>query len=152
MTAIRERFTKGGKQKMCVDELSEIVNTLFQLKQYDAVKEVLLKCQELTVRDNDLSTLFHLFPIYEQEKEAGKTTLFEKVSSVDQLLYRYTMIKFFLRRLEYGGIEPDPELIRQFRTENDISDEELRGILAFSCYHKKRVTGYLWGSEAQNHG
>lgn len=137
---------------MSVDELREIVNTLFQLRQYDAVKEVLLKCQELTVRDNDLSTLFHLYPVYEKEKEAGKTTLFDKAASVDQFIYRYTMIKFFLRRLEYGAVEPEPGLIGQFRMENDISDEELRGILDFACYHKKKVTGYIWGSEAQNHG
>lgn len=137
---------------MRVEEIREIVNTLFRLKQYDAMKEVLLKCQELTVQDNDLSILFYLYGIYEKEKDAGKRTLFDKVSSPDQLVYRYTMIKFFLRRLEFGALLPDQEIINQFRTENDISDEELCGILDFSCYHKKRVTGYLWESEEHNHG
>lgn len=124
---------------MKADELRDIINELIVLKEYDQIKEKILAYKTISERCNDLSTIFHLFPIYESEKAAGQKTIFEKVENINQLITRYTILKFYLRRMDFGILGNDLNAFFRFLIEQEISSYELKVVVDYSVVNEDKV-------------
>lgn len=85
---------------MDADQLKQQVNDLLKNGKYDDIKPLLLSYKDTTEHDNDLAMVCYLCTICEREKAAGEQVLFSKISDMDELLDRYTALKFYLRRNE----------------------------------------------------
>lgn len=114
------------------------VNELIESGGYGEIKSLLTAYKEITERDNGLATVCYLCTIYEQEKAAGQTVIFSKVSDMDSLLDRYTVLKFYLRRIEFDVME-NMEEFYTFLTQHLVSSYELLRTIDFSVVHKEKV-------------
>ncbi len=82
------------------------------------------------VKDNGMSKnlplLKHLLSIYQLEKSNSniEKTIFDKGFNVDELLYRYMVIKFYLRRLEYID-HIEPQKVYQWIIDNNVSSADI---------------------------
>lgn len=123
---------------MSGEQLRQQIENLLLIGKYDEVKPRLLSYKDITEHDNDLATVCYLCTIYEQEKRAGQETLFSKVSGVNKLLERYTLLKFYLRRIEFD-IMDDMELFYLFLAQSRISSYEMMCTIDFSVVHKEKV-------------
>ncbi len=119
-------------------QLKHRVNELIEGGGYDEIKAVLLTYKEITEHDNELATVCYLCTIYEQEKAAGQAVIFSKVSNLEELLERYTILKFYLRRIDFDVME-DLEAFYAFLTKHRISSYELLRVIDFSVVHKEKV-------------
>lgn len=123
---------------MNAEQLIQQVNDLFRKHEYDAVKTLLLAYKDTTEHHNGLAMVCYLCMIYEHEKEAGQQTLFSKISDMDELLDRYTALKFYLRRIEFG-VADELETFYQFLLQNQVSSYELLGVMDFCVVNKDKV-------------
>lgn len=124
---------------MDIGTLCSQVNDLFAARQYDAIIQLLYENKETANHDNILATVFFLCFIHNSEKDAGENSLFSKVSTLDELLERYTRLKFLLCRLDFGiSVENQSELY-QFLCENNVSSLELDIMVNYSVIHKDQV-------------
>lgn len=115
------------------------MDDLLRVGNYDDIKPILSKSANYIKYDNDLITLFFICQIYQNEKENGQKTIFEKCGSLDEVLGRYTLIKFFLRRIEFEIDVISRNEIIEFLSENDISVEELTEMLKRTTYHPQKI-------------
>ena len=115
------------------------INTLFATKHYEEIKPLLLSYKEITEKDNALATIFYLCGIYEKERDAGDDSLFTKVNSVDELLERYTCLKFLLRRLDFGVSDNGIDELYRFLSEYHVSSYELVAAVNFVVVNKDKV-------------
>lgn len=125
--------------------LKEQLNELLATKKFDDIGRMLLSHEDITVQDNNLIMLYYLCRIYEQERKAGQQTVFSKVSSVDELLERYTILKFYLRRIDFGVIDGSLDIFYQFLVWNKVSVYELMQIIDFCVIHKEKVLRIIKG-------
>lgn len=128
-------------------QLKHKTDELLQNGKYDEIKTLLLSYKNITEKYNDLATVCYLCTIYEQEKAAGQTVIFSKVSGVEDLLNRYTLLKFYLRRIEFG-LEQDLGLFYRFLTQNQVTSYELMRIIDFSVVNKKKILEVMNGYPA----
>lgn len=126
-------------------QLKQKTDELLQNGKYDEIKPLLLSYKEIAEKDNDLAAICYLCTIYEQEKAAGQQVIFSKISGVEDLLNRYTALKFYLRRIEFD-IAEDMESFYRFLTQNQISSYELMRAIDFSVVHKEKVLGIISGN------
>lgn len=119
-------------------QLKHKTDEFLQNGRYDEIKALLLSYKNITEKDNDLATVCYLCTIYEQEKAAGQAVLFSKISGIEELLNRYTLLKFYLRRIEFGH-EQNLELFYRFLTQNQVTSYELMRIIDFSIVNKKKL-------------
>ena len=101
-------------------QLKRQVNEMIAGGRYDDIKETLLSWKDTTEHDNELAMLCYLCTIYEQEKAAGQETLFSKVSDMEELLGRYTALKFYLRRIDFGVMD-EIDMLFQFLSHQQVS-------------------------------
>ena len=121
-------------------QLRQQVNKLFLNHEHDKIKPLLLSYKDITEHSNDLAMLCYLCTIYEREKEDGQMTLFSKVSDIEELLVRYTALKFYLRRIDFDVMEREElEQFYRFLMQGRISSFELLGVVEFSIVHKDKV-------------
>ena len=120
-------------------QLKEQVNTLLHTHRYDEIKTLLLSYKDTTEHDNTLAAVCYLCTIYDQEKAAGQDTVFSKVDSVDELLERYTILKFYLRRIDFDVMDDSLDAFYQFLSQSRISSYELLRVIDFSVVHKEKV-------------
>lgn len=120
-------------------QLKQRIDGLLQNRKYDSIKALLLSYKAITEKDNDLATICYLCTIYEQEKVSGCAVIFSKVSNIDELLERYTRLKFYLRRIEFDVIGNQLETFFEFLTKNQISACELLQVIDFSIVNKEKV-------------
>lgn len=120
------------------EKLRKQVDELLRSGKYDEVKPWLLLHKDITEHDSDLTTVCYLCTIYEQEQKAGQETLFSKVSNTYELLERYTVLKFYLRRMEFDVME-EMESFYLFLTQNRVSPYEIMRVIDFSVVHKEKV-------------
>lgn len=132
---------------MDTQQLKQQVNDLFRNHEYDSIKSLLLTYKDITEHDNDLAMTCYLCMIYEHEKEAGQPTLFSKVSDMEKLIERYTILKFYVRRIDYNMLD-DTEMFYQFLLQNKVSSFELLGVIDFSVVHKEKVLQMIGGGLA----
>lgn len=123
---------------MNAEQLIQQVNDLFRKHEYDDIKTLLLAHKDTTEHHNGLAMVCYLCMIYEHEKEAGQQTLFSKISDMDELLDRYTALKFYLRRIEFG-VADELETFYQFLLQNQVSSYELLGVMDFCVVNKDKV-------------
>lgn len=119
-------------------QISSGVNRLLQEKKYDDIKTFLLAQKEVVEKNNDLATVCYLCTIYEKEKEAGQPTIFSKVTDVEELLERHSILKFYLRRMDFDVIDALDEFY-QFLSQKQVSSYELLTAIDFSVVHKEKV-------------
>lgn len=124
---------------MSVQELCLQVNTLFASQQYDAIIKLLFDNKSVANHDNFLATIFMLCFIYAQEKEAGEKTIFSKVNTVDELLERYTKLKFLLTRVDFDVSDENVPELHQFMEEYQVSSHEMKVIIDHNVMHKELV-------------
>lgn len=123
---------------MSVEQLRQQVNQLLESGKHDEIKAQLLAHKDVTEHDNDLAIICYLCTVYEQEKAVGQRTIFEKVSDMEALIMRYTVLKFYLRRIEFDVMD-DMRIFSEFLVHNQISSYELLRVLDFSAVHKDKV-------------
>lgn len=123
---------------MNAEQLIRQVNDLFSKHEYDDVKTLLLAHKDTTEHHNGLAMVCYLCTIYEHEKEAGQQTLFSKISDMDELLERYTALKFYLRRIEFDVMD-ELETFYQFLLQNQVSSYELLGVMNFCVVNRDKV-------------
>ena len=123
---------------MDANQLRRQVNDLLQNGKYDDVKQQLLSNKDTTEHDNDLAMVCYLCTIHEREKEAGQPTLFTKIADVDELLERYTALKFYLRRIDFDVLD-ELESFYQFLLQNQVSSYELLRAIDFGVVNRDKV-------------
>lgn len=115
------------------------IDTLFKEGRYEEMEQLIAANEKTAMNDNDIVTLYYLLPVYKQEKAAGKRTLFEKAENVDDLLQRYTKLKFYLRRLDFDIMDDGLDDFYAFLSENQISVYELVTAIRYSVVHKEKI-------------
>ena len=123
---------------MDADQLKQQVNDLLKNGKYDDIKPLLLSYKDTTEHDNDLAMVCYLCTICEREKAAGEQVLFSKISDMDELLDRYTALKFYLRRIDFDVLD-EMESFYQFLLQNRISSYELLRVIDFSIVNRDKV-------------
>ena len=94
--------------------------------------------------DNDLMAVWYLGKIAQKELEAGVKTVFEKEDSLEALLERYRLLKFYLRRIEYDILE-DVDEVFSFLSKRNLSEYELMGVVDSVIYHKEKIWKFFQG-------
>lgn len=131
---------------MNTELLKRKVDELCQVHEYDQIETALLEYKDITEHDNDLATIYYLIGIYKQEKAAGKKTILEKASSVADLLERYTILKFYLRRIDFDIVGESLQDFYQFMVQNEVSVYELLTVIEYSVVHKEKVRKAIQGT------
>ena len=131
---------------MNTELLKRKVDELCQVHEYDQIETALLEYKDITEHDNDLATIYYLIGIYKQEKAAGKKTILEKVGSVADLLERCTILKFYLRRIDFDIVGEDLQDFYQFMVQNEVSVYELLTVIEYSVVHKEKVRKVIQGT------
>lgn len=126
--------------------LREKIDELFQSKSYDLMEETLLQYKDITEHDNDLAMVYYLLGIYKQEKKTEKQTILEKTNSVSALLERYTILKFYLRRIDFDIMGENLNDLYQFVLHNKVSVYELLTVIEHSVVHKEKVRKIIQGT------
>lgn len=134
---LQEYFAPEGKL-MDARQLRQQVDRLLRDREYDSIKTRLLSNKDTTEHDNDLAMICYLCTIHEREKEAGQPTLFTKIADVDELLERYTALKFYLRRIDFDILD-ELESFYQFLLQNQVSSYELLRAIDFGVVNRDKV-------------
>ena len=133
---------------MDVSQLKERVDSLIKMGNYEEIQPVLMQNKKITERDNGLATVCYLYSVYEQEKAAGQDTIFSKVSDLEELLRRYTALKFYLRRIDFDVLDDRSEFY-QFLSQKRISSYELLRVMDFSVVNRAKVLRAIDGEMIQ---
>lgn len=115
------------------------VRSLFAAQQYDAIISLLFDNKDIANRDSFLAIFFLLCFIYSQEKEAGLDTIFSKVSTPEELMERYTRLKFLLTRLDFGISADNEKEMGQFIAEQQVTPYELQVMMERNVIHQSQV-------------
>lgn len=127
------------------ENLRKQVNLLFADRKYDKIKELLLSYKEITEKNNALATTCYLCNIGEKERAAGVPELFSKVSNMEELLERYTLLKFYLRRMDFDMWDEQPEYFQQCLLHYQVTSYELLTMLDYCTVHKEKVLRMIGG-------
>ncbi len=119
--------------------LKERFNELLLRRQYAEIYTLLETDTEIIDQINDLAIARIMLSVCEQEKAAGLCTLFEKVNHLDEIVYRYTILMFYLRRLEFDIMDDSLDAFNQFLIVNQISRQELFAVMYCGNIDKERV-------------
>ena len=130
---------------MNAELLKEKIDGLCQVHAYDQIEETLLEYKDITKHDNDLAIVYYLMEIYKHEKTAGMKTVLEKTGSVTSLLERYTILKFYLRRIDFDIVGESLQDFYQFIVQNEVSVYELLTVIEYSVVHKEKVRKVIQG-------
>ena len=130
---------------MDTEQLRLQVNTLISEHRYDEIKPLLLSNKDTTEHDNTLSMTCYLCTVHEREQAEGGVSLFAKVSNVEELIDRYTRLKFFLRRIDFDFIDDGLKDFYTFITQWKISSYELLAAIDFGVVHKEKVLKVIKG-------
>lgn len=133
-------------RNMDKDKLRKKIDELLRTHSYDLLEEKLLLYKDITEHDNDFATVYYLLGIYKREKEAGQKTILDKVDSISALLERYTVIKFYLRRIDFDFIGDSLQDFYQFMIQNEVSVYELLTVIEYSVVHKEKVRKIIRGT------
>lgn len=133
---------------MDTQELKNQVNELMRNQKYDEIEPLLFSHREKTRNDNDLAVTYYLCSVYKQEKAAGQPVIFSKVLSVEELMGRYTVLKFYLRRIDFD-VADGLEEFQQFLIEARVSPHELLRVIDYCVVHKEKVLKAIEGGLPQ---
>ena len=123
---------------MDAEGIKKRINELMQKKDYEMVWKTLEENQE--VYSNEFAVCQWLFKAYVQERDSNQCTVFEKAGSFEKLIERFTKLKFYLRRIDFGVIDDNVmDEILQFLALNRVSSYELLVVADCSVINKERV-------------
>lgn len=126
--------------------LREKVDGLCRQRAYDQIETILLQYKDITEHDNDLAMVYYLMKIYKQEKAAGQKNILEKTGSISALLERYTILKFYLRRIEFDVIGESLQDFFRFIAHNEVSVYELLTVMEYSVVSREKVRKIIQGT------
>lgn len=126
--------------------LREKVDGLCRQRAYDQIETILLQYKDITEHDNDLAMVYYLMKIYKQEKAAGQKNILEKTGSISALLERYTILKFYLRRIEFDVIGESLQDFFRFIAHNEVSVYELLTVMEYSVVSREKVRRIIQGT------
>ena len=121
------------------DVLRDKIDEWIKINAYDQIKNALMEYDDISSHDNDLATVYYLMRICEMERDAGQRTILEKAGSLNALLERYTILKFYLRRIDFGIIGEDLQDFYQYVVHNQVSAYEFLTVMNYSVVHKQEV-------------
>lgn len=127
------------REDMDRDVLRKKIDEWLRIRAYDQIVDVLAQYKDILSGDSDFATFYCLMEIYETEKEAGKRTFLENVDSISALLERHTILKFYLRRIEFCFTAETLQDFHRYIMQNKVSAYELLATLKSSVYHKQEV-------------
>ncbi len=130
---------------MDTEQLRKQVDMLLQAGRYDEIKPLLLAHKETTEQDNRLSMVCYLCEVHEKESQAGQPSLFSKAENLDALTDRYTRLKFYLRRIDFGFTEDGLDEFYRFMAEWKVSAYELLAAVTYSVVHREEVLKVVRG-------
>lgn len=114
------------------------INKLMQKRDYEMVWKTLEENQE--VYSNEFAVCQCLFKAYVKERDSNQCTILEKTGSFEKLIERFTKLKFYLRRIEFGVMDDDTmDDIFQFLVMNRVSSFELLAVAECSVINKEQV-------------
>lgn len=132
---------------MDIQQMKLQVNRLLSEHHYDEIKSLLLSFKDITERDNTLAMTCYLCTIYEREQVAGARSIFDKIASIEELIERYTRLKFFLRRIDFDVTDDGLDSFYSFIMQWEISSYELLAVIDFGVVHKDKVLKVIKGDE-----
>ena len=130
---------------MNVEFIKEKIDELIATGAFERIKELILKYKSISEKDNDIATVFYLLPVYEKEKAAGMKTILDKVPDMENLVARYTRLKFYLRRIDFDVIGDGLPEFWGFLIEAEVSPFELDCVMKQSVIHKEKVLSVIRG-------
>lgn len=125
--------------------LKQRFDELLSRRQYDEIRTLLQTDTEITDQINDLAIARVMLSVCDQEKEMGLRILFDKVCSLDELVRRYTILMFYLRRFEFDIVDDGMEAFNQFLEMNHVSLQELFAVMYCGNIDKKKVLQIIKG-------
>lgn len=119
--------------------LKERFDELLSGRQYDEIRTLLRTDKQIIDEINDLAIARVMLSVCDQEKEAGQQMLFDKVNSLEELVRRYTILMFYLRRLEFDIMDDSMPAFCQFLSMNHVSLQELFAVMFCGTCDKEKV-------------
>lgn len=119
--------------------LKERFDQLLSGRQYDEIRTLLLTDKQIIDEINDLAIARVMLSVCDQEKEAGQQILFDKVNSLEELVRRYRILTFYLRRLEFDIMDDGMEAFNQFLSMHRVSLQELFAVMYCGNIDKEKV-------------
>lgn len=119
--------------------LKERFDELLLRRQYAEIHTLLETDTEIIDQINDLAIARIMLSVCEQERAAGQCTLFEKVNNLDEIVCRYTVLMFYLRRLEFDIMDDSLDAFNQFLIVNQVSRQELFAVMYCGNIDKEKV-------------
>lgn len=133
-----EDFTYPCELELLTEQLCQEIVKRIDAGWYEEA-EVLLKNFEDNHKDNKIILLKHIIEISQIETAAGVTTpTFRSGLTADELLERYTRIKFYLRRIEMEENTTEEEVLSWIQM-NEVSFVEVMKSISYNIIDKKRV-------------
>lgn len=124
----------GWKQNLIIR-----FDELLQSGQYEEIYKLLQTDTELIDQINDLAIARVMLSVCEQEREAGQRILFEKVNCLEDLVRRYTVLMFYLRRFEFDVMDDAEDAFNRFLEINQVSLQELFAVMYCGNIDKGKV-------------
>lgn len=119
--------------------LKERFDQLLSGGQYDEIRTLLQTDKQIIDEINDLAIARVMLSVCDQEKEAGQQTVYDKVNSLEELVRRYTILMFYLRRFEFDIMDDNMAAFRQFLSMNHVSLQELFAVMYCGNIDKEKV-------------
>ena len=119
--------------------LKERFDQLLSGGQYDEIRTLLQTDKQIIDEINDLAIARVMLSVADQEKEAGQQTVYDKVNSLEELVRRYTILMFYLRRFEFDIMDDSMAAFRQFLSMNHVSLQELFAVMFCGTCDKEKV-------------
>lgn len=127
---------------MKTKEIRLLAQKFIAQKQMLELEQLLGKNKDIIVHDNDLAHLYYLVCVYKQECNSGKTVLFARGKSMDEILSEFYELRRSVRKLEWWP-EYDREEIYRYMEKTGISVYELKWAVDSVCTDKKQVWNRL---------
>ena len=128
--------------------LRKQVDELFSAHKYGEIESVLTEYNEIAKLDKDLLKIYYLIPVCTAERESGEQTLFTKVSSVETLVERETILKFYLRRIAFDLLDNEEDFY-EFCKQNRVSLAELFIVTYCNAVRREKVQDFIQRKRAE---
>ena len=130
----------GMEQRYSVlASIIRLVPKLIEQNEFTAAEMMIEKASELRVKSTDLSVLGQILEVRKLEKEiSGYSLFFEGCHRCEELMEKYTEIKFGLRRLEYD-IDWEDSLFKRWYGDNKLSKECIDYMIDHCVAEKEKV-------------
>lgn len=124
-------------------DLIKQIDISIKTKEFDSIADIILNNLKLVEKSNTLATIYYLMPVYIQEKKQNIKTIFDKVENTEELILRYTKLKFFLRRIDFDLLGDELDTFMNFLVSENVSPFELMKVVEQSIVHKDKVLSFL---------